>query len=255
VDVGAGRDLPDVRLGLTGGRFPSLRGGRGRGRRRGLRYRPVWGRPEPVWRWAGPVASLGLRLLLRLRVAGVEHIPPLGPFALAPVHVSYLDPVVLQTVAWRAGRPLRFIVVRAAFSTFLSGWFLRASNQIPFDEGRGHVALLQAVRAAELGEGLCLYPEGGIPDSGVVEVARPGVGFLALRCGVPLLPVGTWGMDRTGGRARWRPRRRVGVVIGAPQELASPTGRTDRAAYAAAAAAALEEARGLVAAARSLAEE
>jgi 1-acyl-sn-glycerol-3-phosphate acyltransferase len=204
-----------------------------------------------VWRRAGPLLDLGLRLVLRLRVAGAEHVPAGGPFVLAPVHVSYLDPVVLQVVAWRLGRPLRFVVVREAFGTPLTGWFLRASQQIPLDAAAGHVALLRAVRAAQAGEGLCLYPEGGIPDG--AAAARPGLGFLALRCGVPVLPVGTWGLDRQGGRRRFRPRRRAGVVIGPPLHVGAWTGRRDRQAYQAVAEAALVAAHALVPAAARIA--
>jgi 1-acyl-sn-glycerol-3-phosphate acyltransferase len=101
----------------------------------------------------------------------------------------------------------------------LVGWFLRVNGV--FGVRRG-AADLEAFRLAEriLSEGhiLGIYPEGTRSPDGVLRPFRDGAALLALRSGVPVLPVAVTGTDGLWRKGSLIPRRvpRVTLTIGEP---------------------------------------
>jgi 1-acyl-sn-glycerol-3-phosphate acyltransferase len=69
--------------------------------------RSHWDRPEPLYRALAPLLALVVRIVVRVRVAGIEHLPPDGPVLVVANHVSFLDPCMLFAIAHRRGRKLR----------------------------------------------------------------------------------------------------------------------------------------------------
>jgi 1-acyl-sn-glycerol-3-phosphate acyltransferase len=161
------------------------------------------------------------RALVRLRVAGMEHLPAEGPVLLVPNHVSWVDPVVVAVAAWRRRRRLQFLVTEGAFRYPVIGAVLRRTGQIRVrPKGKGPDAVHAAQRVLGAGGAVVIYPEGTIPRAGARVRARPGAGALASGAGIAVIPVATWGMER--GRPWW-PRRRVGVVLGPPLDVPGGT--------------------------------
>src|SRR5262249_53285746 len=72
------------------------------------------------------------------------------------------------------------------------------------------------------GECALVFPEGTYaysPDPAAMLPFKTGAAWLALRAGVPVVPVGIWGTERVWHPSRgWRPwqRPRVEVVFGEP---------------------------------------
>jgi 1-acyl-sn-glycerol-3-phosphate acyltransferase len=99
----------------------------------------------------------------------------------------------------------------------LVGWFLRVNGV--FGVRRG-AADLEAFRLAEriLSEGhiLGIYPEGTRSPDGILRPFRDGAALLALRSGVPVLPVAVTGTDGLWRKGSLIPRRvpRVTLTIG-----------------------------------------
>jgi 1-acyl-sn-glycerol-3-phosphate acyltransferase len=183
---------------------------------------------EPVWWVAVRVLDLVVRAVVDLRIVGLDRIPPMGAALLAANHVSFLDPVVVLVTGHRAGRKVRFLAVQEAFERPVSGWFLRVGRHIPVAEGAGQLRALRAVHAALAdGELVLVYPEGTIAAA-PGAAARRGAGWLAVTGGVPVVPIGTAGLERRKRAPRLR-RRRARVFIGAPvalDDLADRHGRT-----------------------------
>lgn len=179
-------------------------------------------RDERIYGTGAPLLSLAVRLLLQLRTIGLDHLPASGPALLVANHVSFLDPVVLLVLAHRRGRRVRVLAVAEAFTRPVTGFFMRAGGHIPVPDGRAKMSSLRAAGAAlEAGELVLVYPEGTIAGSHAVD-ARGGVGFLLARHDVPVIPIGTAGLERgAGGR---RLRRPAVAVIGAPVTVGRPTG-------------------------------
>lgn len=200
---------------------------------------------EPVWVVGIRILDGYVRLGLRLRVTGLEHIPPTGPALLVANHVSYLDPIVLIVVGHRAGRRARFLGVQEAFERPGSGFILRAGRHIPVggDPADRMLAVRRARDVLRRGEVVLIYPEGTIPRAGEQRPAQGGAGLLAVTGGVPVIPIRTWGLER--GAAPWWRRRPAEVSVGPPVDLSPALAATGRRRYDLASMLALDAVRAL----------
>lgn len=97
---------------------------------------------------------------------------------------------------YRAGarRPY-FLGKEEVFSNPLFRWILNGVQAIPLDRKRGDVgALKKAMDVLERDEVLTLFPE-GTRARGRVLRPKPGIGYLAVQTGSPILPMRLWGAE------------------------------------------------------------
>ena len=88
------------------------------------------GELNPFWRWGLVFAGPLVRLLFRVRVDGLEHVPSSGPAIVAFNHVSTLDgPVLAIETARRLRRETRYLVAAEYFASRAFGWVLRRTEQ------------------------------------------------------------------------------------------------------------------------------
>lgn len=176
------------------------------------------------WRFGVLVLGAVVRVLFRVRVIGVEHVPMQGPGVVASNHVSVLDGIALALViARRRRRMTRFLTAAEFFRKPFYAWALRLYRQIPIRRGEGDEgALDEAVRTVRAGALAGIFPEGKVnptPD-GALHRGRTGVARMALATGAPVVPVGIWGTQRRWPRSgiRWeRPfRTTIALEFGAP---------------------------------------
>jgi 1-acyl-sn-glycerol-3-phosphate acyltransferase len=177
------------------------------------------------WRVGVLPAVLLARLLFRVRVTGIHHVPLDGAAILAFNHISVLDgPCIAAETAWRRRRATAFLVAAELFDVPFSGWFLRRYRQIPIRRGRrDREALGEAVATVRRGALAGIAPEGAVnPHPERLQRIRSGVARIALPAGAPVVPVGIWGTHRRwprGRRAWGRPLRpRLGIAFGEPIE-------------------------------------
>lgn len=156
----------------------------------------------------GPV----LRAVWRVRVVGVERIPP-GPCVLAPNHDSLSDPFFVGAAV---PRPLRFLA-KAELFRFPLGPVVRSLGAIPVRRGEGdRGAIASAVAAARAGSTVVIHPQGTV----LGDADRPwrrGAARVAMEAGVPLVPVAlvfTERVLRPGGVRVGFPS--VTVLVGEP---------------------------------------
>jgi 1-acyl-sn-glycerol-3-phosphate acyltransferase len=157
-----------------------------------------------------------VRIVLRLRETGVEHVPPAGGFVLAANHNSNFDPWPLGIPLWPR-RTLRFMAKSELYNPILKP-FLNAAGAFPVRRGQGDLeAIAKAVDLARSGEVIVMFPEGTRRKKGLRKKfeARPhsGAARIALEAGVPLVPAAIAGTDRL---ARLGPLR---VAYGPPIPL------------------------------------
>lgn len=168
------------------------------------------------------------KLFWRLRVEGREHVPH-GPFVLAPVHRSNID---TPLVAGITTRRLRYMGKDSMWRHRAPGWVFSALGAFPVKRGTAdRVALRRCLEVLAEGEPLVVFPEGGRRSGPVVGDISEGAAYLAIRAGVPLVPVGIGGSERamTKGSKVVRPVR-TAVVVGPPllPELGDGSGRAPR---------------------------
>ncbi len=171
------------------------------------------------------VAGPFLRALARPKITGTEHVPATGGAILASNHVSILDSVYLP---FMLERPVTFAAKSEYFTgTSLiqrfTGAYLRATNQLSTDRTGPRAAqdMLQAALDRLLsGELFGIYPEGTRSPDGRLYRGRIGVGWLAVKSGLPVIPVAMKGTDRLLPPGRVIPRPgRIEIVIGEPLKL------------------------------------
>jgi 1-acyl-sn-glycerol-3-phosphate acyltransferase len=91
---------------------------------------------------------------------------------------------------------------------------------IPLRRGQADMAALrQALKALEAGRILAVAPEGTRSGHGRLQPGHPGVVFLALRSGAPLLPVVFYGGERFWDNLPRLRRTDFHIVVGHPFSL------------------------------------
>lgn len=165
-----------------------------------------------------------LRTACRLQVRGREHMPKQGPVLLVGNHQSYLDiPAVASAVATATGRHVCFIARESLARSKFLAFVMRESGAVLIKRGApDRAALEEAIAHLELGDAVCIFPEGTrSPDGSVGEFQR-GALLVARRTGCPIVPVGVRGTIDVLSRDQKFPRpARVRVSFGAPVDPAA----------------------------------
>jgi 1-acyl-sn-glycerol-3-phosphate acyltransferase len=167
---------------------------------------------------AGPF----LYTLWRPEIIGSEHIPASGGAILASNHLSIVDSIFLPLMV---DRPVTF----AAKSEYFTGTrpvdritsaYLRATKQLSVDRAEARAGLDMLEAALDLlrqGALFGIYPEGTRSPDGRLYRGRPGIGWLALNSGLPVIPVAMSGTDRVLPPGHKVPRvGKVKIRVGEP---------------------------------------
>lgn len=184
-----------------------------------------------LYRVLRPLVRSALERHFDLAIEGLEHLPARGPYILTANHHNYLDGVVL---ACAVPRPVSFLVMPRVFhATPFHPPFHRHIGSILLEVGRPDVgALREALAALDAGRVVCIFPEGPFSVRGRLEPGQPGVGLLALRSGVPVVPAGIRGTYQAlVGRRLHVPRHHpLCVRFGPPRRFPDLNGGSPRAA-------------------------
>lgn len=166
-------------------------------------------------------------VLCRYRVSGRQHIPRQGPVLIVANHLVWYDPALLASIF---PRRLWIMTKSEIFRWPLIGLGARLTGQIPVKRGESdRAALEKALAYLHQGRAVLIFPEGTVARQGQMLAAHPGAAMLALRAGVPILPVAHTGTRRIFvGRQSWRPH--VEVWIGEPYVPQVPEGVSRKAA-------------------------
>lgn len=161
------------------------------------------------------ILVLGCLALTRVRVHGKHHIPRSGAFVLAPIHRSNIDTPLASAVTRRR---MRFMGKDSLWKVPLLGWILSALGAFPVSRGTAdREALKRCIEVLERGEPLVLFPEGTRQSGPTVCPLFDGAAYVAVKAGVPVIPVGIGGSERVmpKGSRFIRPAKCV-MVVGAP---------------------------------------
>ena len=174
------------------------------------------------------LVSTFTQLYTRMSITGRENLPRHGGYVLAPVHRSYIDTPISSCLTRRR---LRFMGKDTLWKRGWSAWLLSALGGFPVTRGTvDREALRRCVAVLEAGEPLVLFPEGERKSGPVVQPMFDGAAYVALRAGVPIVPVGIGGSERVmpKGSKLIYPRK-VRVIVGEPITLpAHVSGRVPR---------------------------
>ncbi|HLE58840.1 MAG TPA: lysophospholipid acyltransferase family protein [Candidatus Limnocylindria bacterium] len=167
------------------------------------------------------------------RIEGAEHLPRSGPAIIIANHCSLMDPPMLGwATGHQVGRVVHFMAKVEMRRWPVIGWLARNAGVFFVRRGEGDRAA-QRVALEHLAEGrlIGIFPEGTRNPDGALIEGKPGVALLAMRAGVPIIPVGITGTARRRrGPLRWLSREPITFHVGEPFRLVyQPSGRLDRA--------------------------
>lgn len=151
-------------------------------------------------------------LFYRGEVSGSEWIPKTGAFIVAVNHASFFDP---PGVGCRVPREIHYFARKTLFKHPLFAALLHKVNTIPVDlESDSDIAALKSVfRVLKKGGGILLFPEGTRTGTGELQPARSGVGMIACKSQVPVVPARIFGTFEAFGRHQRRPRLHLPVDV------------------------------------------
>lgn len=155
------------------------------------------------------------RTYTRTTILGKENIPRDGAFLLAPIHRSNIDTPLAAAVTRRR---LRFMGKDSLWKMKPIGWILSALGAFPVTRGSAdREALKRCITVLESGEPLVLFPEGTRQSGPEVMPLFDGAAYVAVKAGVPIIPVGIGGSEGVmpKGSKMIYPRKCV-VIVGQP---------------------------------------
>jgi 1-acyl-sn-glycerol-3-phosphate acyltransferase len=144
------------------------------------------------------IAQWWARILLAvsgacIRIEGLEKLDPAAAYVLVANHTSYMDtPAVLLLPL-----QIRFFAKGGLFRIPLLGGHLRRAGHLPVVRENPRASLKSLTEGARLvrerSVSVVLFPEGGRSPDGLREF-KEGAAYLAIKAGVPAVPIGIAGM-------------------------------------------------------------
>lgn len=157
------------------------------------------------------LAKLATRILLRVKITGLENFPKSGPYIVVGNHVSSLEPILMVAFTPHQVEFLGTgdipIDPRMSFITNLYKFIPVMRGQID------QTALNSALEVLTQNGVLGIFPEGGIWEKGLKE-PKIGTSWISYKSKSPILPIGFIGMNRGLERALSLKRPKVSINIG-----------------------------------------
>jgi 1-acyl-sn-glycerol-3-phosphate acyltransferase len=125
---------------------------------------------------------------------GIENIPKTGPVIIATNHLSRIDIPFLFVFPVRDD--LTALVADKYEKAFFIGWFTRVAGGIFIDRSKADfTAMRTALDVLKQGRALGIAPEGTRSQTGQLLEAKSGTALIAIRAGVPVVPVALTGTE------------------------------------------------------------
>ena len=158
-------------------------------------------------------------LIARVEIQGFENIPENGGFVVATNHLGRLDPALLFYLM-----DDDFILTIA--EKYEHHWFFgplgNAVDGVWLDRFNADVgAIRKVLTRMKAGGILVIAPEGTRSKTETMAEGKPGVAYLALKAGLPIIPVGVTGTeDRlVVERLKHFKKSEIKIIIGQPFNL------------------------------------
>jgi 1-acyl-sn-glycerol-3-phosphate acyltransferase len=171
---------------------------------------------EPVYGFCHAVIEMIFDACFRGETGGIENFPPRGGYIVAANHASHLDPPI---VGLHLPRQVCFFARKTLWKPGFPSWWLDAVGCIPVDRDGGTdvSAIKRVLQALKQEKVIILFPEGTRSPDASLQAPKPGIGLLACRAQVPVVPARIFGSSEALGRdGRVRLGTPVSVTYGPP---------------------------------------
>ena len=149
-------------------------------------------------------AWTGVRLTgIRVQTVGLDHLDVKRTYVFMSNHVSNIDPPIMVPLI---PRRTSVMVKKELFDYPILGKTMRLGSLVPVDRGNNEAGIA-AVRAAAAvlrqGVNMMIYIEGHRSFDGKLLPFKKGPFYLAMECGVPVVPVTIAGSHRVMPKGRF----------------------------------------------------
>ena len=136
------------------------------------------------------IARVMIKLLgLRVKIEGLENIPPNEPVIFVSNHQSFFDICIAFGCI---PNNFSFISKESVFSAPLIGKFMRSSGHISIKREAGKKAydtMVDTINKFEMGKSLVLFPEGTRSEDGTLGSFKRGVSLIISQSGRRVVPM------------------------------------------------------------------
>jgi 1-acyl-sn-glycerol-3-phosphate acyltransferase len=159
-------------------------------------------KPDWAYELTRMLTSLYAYTLLRVRSISSENVPGRGAVILAPNHFSFMDHFLMGCYI---RRKVRFMAKSQLFKAPMQ-FIYTHGGVFPVRRGaRDEETFITAETILAKGGAITMYCEGGRSRTGkLAEQAKPGIGRLALKTGVPIVPIAIHGSSHVRNWKRLR---------------------------------------------------
>lgn len=156
---------------------------------------------EPVYGFFHYLSTVVYGMFFRGETIGLENLPKDGSFLIAANHASYLDPPIIGS---QVPRQIAYFARKTLWKKGIASWWLDEVGTIPVDRDGGQdvSAIKRVLKALKNNKGLILFPEGTRTPDGHLQEPKAGVGLIACRAQVPVVPVRIFGSHEAFGKGR-----------------------------------------------------
>ncbi len=157
----------------------------------------------------------GVRLAgVKVETVGLDKLDPARTYIFMSNHVSNLDPPITIPLI---PRRTSVMVKKELFSFPILGQAMRMGSLVPVDRGNRNAGI-ESVRSAkqvllEQGINMTIYVEGHRSFDGRLLPFKKGPFYLAMECGIPVVPVTITGTHYLMPKARFAIKPGVATVI------------------------------------------
>lgn len=169
---------------------------------------------EPLYGVCHYILRQIYQMFFRGEVSGLENLPRSGAFMIASNHASHLDP---PFVGCQLPMQMAFFARKTLWKPGLASWWLDGVGTIPVDRDGGSdvTAIKRVLQALKQHKPVILFPEGTRSPDGQLQAPKPGVGLLACKTQVPVVPARVFGSFEAFGKSgKLRLGTPVTVVFG-----------------------------------------
>lgn len=156
-----------------------------------------------------------VRILCRVDDSQWHKFPSKGPLLLAANHVNFVEVPVMYTHL--VPRPVTGFVKAENWENPFLRWLFDLWGGIPLHRGEADMTAVRAGLAVlEDGWMLTVAPEGTRTGDGRLRQGHPGIVIMALKSGVPILPVAYWGHEKFWQNLKRLRRTDFNLGVGRP---------------------------------------
>lgn len=162
----------------------------------------------------------------RIKVRGAENLDQARAYVYMANHCSLVDiPAMFAYLPYQ----FKIMAKKELFFVPFMGWHLWTAGNFPVDRSdprRTALSLRNVVDGVRAGKSLAVFPEGTRSPDGKLGEFKPGSFKIALRAGVPVVPIAIRGTHQVLPKHSLVPRPgKVEVIIGKP---ISTSGMTEK---------------------------